>query len=123
MFLYVPFIYYLNIWKDVLFFQLNKKFANKKGLVVETSLDSIYILPYYFFLSSCYLQLLSNQNQSVYLFPFHIPINFLINKEKNVCQWWFVCVVCHTWKYFFQDGTFQCSMAAPKNFSCRQPWC
>ena len=48
MFLYVPFIYYLNIWKDVLFFQLNKKFVNKKGLVVETSLDSIYILPYYF---------------------------------------------------------------------------
>ena len=48
MFLYVPFIYYLNIWKDVLFFQLNKKFVNKKGLVVETSLDSIYIFPYYF---------------------------------------------------------------------------
>ena len=46
-----------------------------------------------FLLSSCYLLLLSNQNQSVYLFTFHISTKFMINKEKNISQWWFVCVV------------------------------
>ena len=48
LFLYLSFIYYLNIWKDLLFFQLSKNLVDKKGLVVETSLDLIYILPYYF---------------------------------------------------------------------------
>ena len=47
LFLYLSFIYYLNIWKDLLFFQLSKNLVDKKGLVVETSLDLIYILPYY----------------------------------------------------------------------------
>ena len=33
-------------------------------------------------LSSCYLLLLSHQNQSVYLFLVHIPTTFMINKDK-----------------------------------------
>ena len=36
-----------------------------------------------FLLSSSYLLLLSNQNQSVYLFLFHIPTKFMINKGKT----------------------------------------
>ena len=56
-----------------------------------TWLDMYLAIP--FLLSSCYLLHLSNQNESVYLFTFHIPTKFMINKEKNISQWWFVCVV------------------------------
>ena len=38
--------HYLNIWKDLLFFNETKNLLIKKGLVVETSLDLIYMLPY-----------------------------------------------------------------------------
>ena len=40
-----------------------------------------------FLLSSCYLLLLSNQNQSTYLFLFDIPTKFMIDKEKTfLCE-------------------------------------
>ena len=42
--------HYLNIWKDLLFFNETKNLLIKKGLVVETSLDLIYMLPYDFYL-------------------------------------------------------------------------
>ena len=66
-----------NVWIDIC----------QKGLVVETSLDLVYILPYYFLLSSFYLLLLSNQNQSVYLFVFHISSKFMTEKEKSISHW------------------------------------
>ena len=46
-----------------------------------TWLDMYLAIP--FLLSSCYLLHLSNQNESVYLFTFHIPTKFMINKEKK----------------------------------------
>ena len=58
----------------------------KKDLIVETSLDLLY-LAILFLLSSCYLLLLSNQNQSAYLFLFHIPSLNILDKEKNISQW------------------------------------
>ena len=58
-----------------------------------------------FLLSSYYLLLLSNQNQSVYLFLFHIPTKFMINKKKilsgHLCD-----VYCHALKYFFSRMAF-----------------
>ena len=45
---------------------------------------------------SCLL-LLSNQNQSVYLYLFHIPTKFMIHKEKKH----FSVVICVLYKYFF----------------------
>ena len=66
--------------------------VNKKGLVVQTSPDLTYILPYYFYLFHViYYFYLTKIN--VYLFLFHIPTKF-INEEKSISQWWFVCVVC-----------------------------
>ena len=72
-----------NVWIDIC----------QKGLVVETSLDLVYILPYYFLLSSFYLLLLSNQNQSVYSFVFHISSKFMTEKEKKYFSL-VICVLC-----------------------------
>ena len=85
-FLYLSFTYYLNIWKN-LFFWLNKKLVNKKRSCCWsiTWLDMYLVI--LSLLSSCYLILLSNQNQSVYLFLFHIPTKFMINKDKDISQW------------------------------------
>ena len=86
-FLYLSFTYYLNIWKNLLFFWLNKKLVNKKRSCCWsiTWLDMYLVI--LSLLSSCYLILLSNQNQSVYLFLFHIPTKFMINKDKDISQW------------------------------------
>ena len=29
-----------------------------------------------------------------YLFLFHVPAKFMINKEKNISQWWWWWCVC-----------------------------
>ena len=51
MFPFCFFIYHLSIiqisGRSYCFFQLSKNLVDKKGLVVETSPDLIYILPYY----------------------------------------------------------------------------
>ena len=48
-----------------------------------------------------------------YLFLFHVPAKFMINKEKNISQWWWwwwcVCVCCImscSEIFFSQDGVF-----------------
>ena len=53
-FLYLSFTYYLNIWKNLLFFWLNKKLVNKGRSccwsITWASLDFICILSYYLYL-------------------------------------------------------------------------
>ena len=68
------FIYYLNIWNGLLFFQLNKELVNKKVLVIETSLDFMYILLYYFSLIHViYNFYLTKINLSTYFYSISEP--------------------------------------------------
>ena len=73
-------------------------------------------------LSSCYLLPLSNQNQSVYLFLFHIPTNFMIKKtflSGDLCA-------LHNfmlWNISFPGWRFPAFYRFyQKHFSCWQPW-
>ena len=86
-----------------------------------------------FLLTSCYLLLLSNQNQSGYLFLFHIPIwndNIIYDKlydkqRKNISQWWIVCVLHNVmlWNISFSGWRFRAFYGLyRKMFFCRQPW-
>ena len=86
MFLYLSFIYYLNIWKNLFFFfNSTKSRLIKKGLVVETSLDVIYILPYYFSLVHViYYSYLFKINLSIYFYSISQRYD---KQEKNISQW------------------------------------
>ena len=81
------FFMFLYLYKLYLILKLNILFSRdssirpiKKGLIVETSLDLLYLAILLLF-SSCYWLLLSNQNQSFYLFQFHNPTEFMTKKK------------------------------------------
>ena len=76
-----------------------------------------------FLLSSCYLLPLSNQNQSVVLFLFHISTQFMIKKKRFklvIC----VCRIMLCYEVFLsQYDVFQHSMnCTKKKKKKRQPW-
>ena len=69
-------------------------------------------------LGSYYLLPLSNQNQSAYLFLFHISIEFMINKEKKLFSV-LICVCCImscSEIFLSQGGVFQHSTGCSKIF-------
>ena len=117
MFLYLSFIYYLNIWKNLFFFfNSTKSRLIKKGLVVETSLDVIYILPYYFSLVHViYYSYLFKINLSIYFYS----ISQRYDKQEKkyfsvvirVC-----CIMSCSEIFLYQDGVFRCSMGCTKKF-------
>ena len=65
-------------------------------------------------LSSCYLLLSSNQNQSI-LFLFHIPIKFMTNSKNHLLVVVCVCFTMSCSKIVpSQDGAFQRSTGCDK---------
>ena len=75
-----------------------------------------------FLLSSCYLVLLSYQNQSFYLFQFHIPTKFMTKKKIFLSGDLWVLDNVRLWNISFQGWHFPAfSRLYQQNFSCRQP--
>ena len=68
-----------------------------------------------YLLSSCYLILLPNQNQSVYLFLVHIATKFMIKKKTflngDLCM---CCIMSCSEVFIFQNGINKKGL--------RQPW-
>ena len=115
----------------------------KKGLVVETSLALIYILPYYFhipyyfhvpyFFNLIYHIFTDISYDVIVIFYFYltqtnlllfnIPTKFMINKKKTFFGG-DLCVVCHALKIFSQDAVLQRSTGCSqkKKISCHQLW-
>ena len=114
MFLYL-YKLYLILRLYILFSWDSRIRPTKKGLIVETSLDLLN-LAILFLLSSCYWLLLSNQNQSFYLFQFHNPSLWQRKKYFSVV----ICVCCImscSQIFLSQDGIFQNSTGCnKKNF-------
>ena len=58
-----------------------------------------------------------------YVNLFLIPTKFMINKEKNISQWWVVSVVqCHALKYCFSRIAFSSVLWVATKKTCHQPW-
>ena len=81
--------------------------VNKRGLVVETSLELIYILPCYFYLVHVIYYFYLTK---IYLFLFHILIRFMINKKKTFLNG--DLYVLYNVKLCY--GVFQCSVRCTK---------
>ena len=118
LFLFFMFLYlyklYLILRLYILFSWDSCIGPTKKGLIVETSLDLLY-LAILFLLSSCYWLLLSNQNQSFYLFQFHNPTKFMTKKKIFLSG--DLCIMSCSQIFLSQDGIFQNSMGCnKKNF-------
>ena len=81
--------------------------GNKKRLVVETSLDLIYILPYYFYLV-----------HGIYYY-FLTKINLFISIPYVI----YVCFTMPCSEIFFSRMVFSSILwIVPNNFFCHQPW-
>ena len=92
----------LNIWKNLLF-QLKKWLVNNKRYCCWNIAWLDIYLAILFLCSSCYLQLLSNQNQCLFISISYSK--FMINKEKNISLRWFVCV-CVLYNAMFWNISF-----------------
>ena len=96
--------YFITICCYILIFLISVLI--KKGLVIKTSLDLIYILPYYFYLVLviCYFYL-AKTNLTIISIPY---LNHVYDKQRKIISpWWFVYVVyCHSLKYFFPRMAF-----------------
>ena len=105
--LYLIQIYILFLWDSCIR-------PIKKGLVVETSLDLLYILPYYVYLVHVIYYFYLNKINLFISIPDH---KFMINKKKHISV-----VICVSWImscsdiFLSQDGVFQNSTGCKKNF-------
>ena len=87
-----------------------------KGLVIETSLDLIYLLPSYFYLIHViYYFYLSKISLSIYFYSISQPS--LWHRRKHFSVGICVCFMITCSEIFLsQDGVFQCSTGCNKNF-------
>ena len=86
-----------NVWIDIC----------QKGLVVETSLDLVYILPYYFYLVLfIYYFYLTKINLSIYLYSISHPSSW--QKKKKVFLIGDLCALCNVmlWNISFPGWHF-----------------
>ena len=106
-------LYDLILRLYILFLQDSCVHPIKKGLVIETSFDLIYILHIIltqFLLFTTFIW----PKPFSYLLLFDIPTNFMINNEKDFSM--VICACCMSCSEIFlsQDGAFQHSRVAAK---------